>query len=329
MVIINSNLTEVANERTGMTTKTALADLQSLVSEGRNPRTTDIDLLPVGDLLSLINSEDKLVATAVERELPAIATAVEWIETAFRAGGRLIYTGAGTSGRLGVLDASECPPTFSVPPGMVIGLIAGGDTALRNAVEGAEDDADQGGRDLDGIGLTEKDVVVGIAVSGKTPYVLGALGRAKDIGARTVALTCNPGSEITKAADLTIAPEVGPEVLAGSTRLKSGTAQKMVLNLLTTASMIRIGKTYQNLMVDLSISNRKLRTRAVGMLCEITDASPEEAEQLLAASGQDVKTAILMKLSGLDLTQAKACLEQAGGVLRQALEQIRNSSVQS
>lgn len=311
-----------------MTDAQSIADLRDLVSEARNPRSMDIDLLPVPDLVALINAEDKGVAASVERELPQIARAVERIEAAFRAGGRLIYIGAGTSGRLGVLDASECPPTFSVPPGMVVGLIAGGDTALRDAVEGAEDDRDQGAADLRAIGLRDKDVVVGVAVSGKTPYVLGALDFARQTGADTVALTCNPDSEMSRRADITIAPVVGPEVLTGSTRLKSGTAQKMVLNMLSTAAMIRIGKTYQNLMVDLSISNKKLNTRAVGILCETTGATPKEAEALLEESGRDVKLAILMKLTGLDRDASQACLNASGGVLRQAIEMTRVSSAQ-
>lgn len=311
-----------------MTDAQSIADLRDLVSEARNPRSMDIDLLPIPDLVALINAEDKGVAASVERELAQIARAVERIEAAFRAGGRLIYIGAGTSGRLGVLDASECPPTFSVPPGMVVGLIAGGDTALRDAVEGAEDDREQGAEDLRAIGLSAKDVVVGIAVSGKTPYVLGALDFAREIGADTVALTCNPDSEMSRRADITIAPVVGPEVLTGSTRLKSGTAQKMVLNMLSTAAMIRIGKTYQNLMVDLSISNKKLNTRAIGILCETTGATPEEAEALLEESGRDVKLAILMKLTGLDRDASQACLNASGGVLRHAIEMTRGSSAQ-
>lgn len=311
-----------------MTDAKSIADLRGLVSEARNPRSMDIDLMPIPDLVALINAEDKGVALSVERELPQIARAVARIEAAFRAGGRLIYIGAGTSGRLGVLDASECPPTFSVSPDMVVGLIAGGDTALRHAVEGAEDDPAQGAEDLRGVGLTDRDVVVGIAVSGKTPYVLGALDHARRTGADTVALTCNPGSEMSRRADITIAPVVGPEVLTGSTRLKSGTAQKMVLNMLSTAAMIRIGKTYQNLMVDLSISNQKLTTRAIGILCETTGVSPQEAKRRLAESGQDVKLAILMTLTGLDRDASQARLDAAGGVLRQAIEMTRGSSAQ-
>ena len=246
-----------------MTSPVALHDqLQQLVSEGRNPRTTDIDLMSSLEMVTTINDEDRGVADAVQQTLPQVAQAVDAIVTAFNAGGRLVYIGAGTSGRLGVLDASECPPTFGVPPTMVVGLIAGGLDALVNASEGAEDRADAGAADLAAIGFSASDVVVGIAVSGRTPYVIGALEHAKALGARTVALTCNPDSPIARMADISIAPLVGPEVITGSTRLKSGTAQKLVLNMLSTASMVRIGKTYGNLMVDMIASNGKLVARA-------------------------------------------------------------------
>ena len=294
-------------------------DLYCLESERRNPRTTDVDLLPISELVSRINEEDKLVALAVERELPHIAQAVEIIVAAFHAGGRLIYVGAGTSGRLGVLDASECPPTFSVPPGMVVGLIAGGDAALRNPVEGAEDDRKRGEEDLRGLNLSKKDAVVGIAASGRTPYVIGALDYAREIGATSIALTCVPDSRLSRGADISIAPIVGPEVLTGSTRLKSGTAQKMVLNTLSTAAMIRMGKTYENLMVDVSVSNQKLAARAVEIVREVTGATRKEAKTLLAESGNDVKLAILMKLTGLDKERSRACLCESGGVLRHAI----------
>ncbi|CTQ62626.1 MAG: N-acetylmuramic acid 6-phosphate etherase [Roseibium album] len=303
----------------------SVRSLRNLVSETRNPRTTDVDLLPVPEVVGRINAEDKMVASAVEAELPVIATAVEVIADAFRAGGRLIYIGAGTSGRLGVLDASECPPTFSVPPSMVIGIIAGGDRALRHAVEGAEDSEAQGADDLAAVSLTELDVVVGIAVSGRTPYVIGALDYASEVGARTMALTCNPNSLLSRHAEISIAPVVGPEVVTGSTRLKSGTAQKMVLNMLTTAAMIRLGKTYQNLMVDLSISNSKLQTRAVGILSEITGVEPEEATVLLAEAGNDVKLAICMKLTGLNRDAASKVLAENGGVLRKAIDKTRGT----
>lgn len=298
----------------------ASQDLRNLVSEGRNPRTTDIDRLPTEDIVALMNAEDAHVAEAVRAELPAIARAVDRIVAAFEYGGRLIYTGAGTSGRLGVLDASECPPTFSVPPGMVVGLIAGGDHALRHPVEDAEDDAEQGAQDLAALDPTDRDVVVGIAVSGKTPYVIGALDHARRIGAGTVALSCNPGSIIATLADIAISPVVGAEVVTGSTRLKSGTAQKMVLNMLSTASMIRIGKTYGNLMVDLSVSNRKLAERAVDIVRDVTGCPEDEARALIRASGGNVKLAILMQMSGLDIHAARAVLETEDGVLRRAIE---------
>ncbi|GKY88470.1 N-acetylmuramic acid 6-phosphate etherase [Sinisalibacter aestuarii] len=305
-----------------------VADLHKLVSETRNPRTMDLDRLPVPELLARMNDEDKLVALAVERELPNVALAVDRVVAAFEQGGRLIYIGAGTSGRLGVLDASECPPTFRVPPELVVGLIAGGDTALRNAVENAEDDTAQGAEDLRDVGLTGRDVVVGIAVSGQTPYVVGALAYAREVGAVTVALSCNPGSKIAAMADVAISPVVGPEVLTGSTRLKSGTAQKMVLNMLSTASMIRIGKAYENLMVDVSVSNRKLMTRAIGIVTEATGCDPAQAEAALAASGQDVKLAILMELTGLDREPAEQQLRKSRGFLREAIDETRNTSAQ-
>jgi N-acetylmuramic acid 6-phosphate etherase len=309
-----------------MVEPSSITNLGSLVSEARNPRTMGIDLLSVPDLLACINEEDRVIAAAVQTELPVIAAVVEAVIAAFRAGGRLVYTGAGTSGRLGVLDASECPPTFSVPPEMVVGIIAGGDTALRNAIEGAEDDAELGKADLAAIDVCAKDVVVGIAVSGRTPYVIGALNHALAVGATTVSLTCNPNSEMAALAAHSIAPVVGPEVITGSTRLKSGTAQKMVLNMITTAAMIRLGKTYQNLMVDLSISNRKLRMRAINMLTEITGISAPEAETLLAKSGDDVKLAICMEMTGLDRASAAAHLDQSDGSLRQAIAKLPEAS---
>jgi N-acetylmuramic acid 6-phosphate etherase len=295
-----------------------MAELDQLVSEARNPATMQIDLMSTTEILAAMNSEDTKVAEAVKRELPQIATAVDRIVAAFQAGARLIYMGAGTSGRLGVLDASECPPTFGVPEGMVIGLIAGGDRALRHPIEGAEDDRNEGQKDLERIALTAQDVVVGIAVSGRTPYVIGALEHAKAVGATTVALSCNPDSTIARLADIAISPVVGPEALTGSTRLKSGTAQKLVLNMLTTASMIRIGKTYQNLMVDLSVSNKKLEARAIRILVEVANCSADDAERLLVTAGNNVKLAILMALTGNDRPTAEAALENADGFLRRA-----------
>ena len=297
-----------------------LSELQQLVSEGRNPRTMGIDLMSTADILQTINAEDHVVPDAVGKTLPQVAQAVDAIVAAFGTGGRLVYIGAGTSGRLGVLDASECPPTFGVPPEMVVGLIAGGPKAIISAVEGAEDSVEGGAADLRNIALTDRDVVVGIAVSGRTPYVIGALNYAKALGCVTVGLTCNPESAIAGMADISIAPLVGAEVVTGSTRLKSGTAQKLVLNMLTTASMIRIGKTYQTLMVDMNASNDKLLARAVRIVMQATDCTTEVAEAALEHAGNDVKLAILTILTGKNVEDARAAMAGAGGFLRRALE---------
>ena len=297
-----------------------MGELDQLVSEERNPASLGIDQMSIPDVLTTINTEDRTVADAVARTIPEITLAVAAIVAAFNTGGRLVYMGAGTSGRLGVLDASECPPTFGVPAGMVVGLIAGGVGALLRAVEGAEDSPEGGETDLKAIDLTARDVVVGIAVSGRTPYVIGGLNYAKSIGAVTVALSCNPTSTIADIADIAISPVVGPEVLTGSTRLKSGTAQKLVLNMLTTASMIRIGKTYQNLMVDLHASNEKLLARAVRIVMQATDCQPQDAERVLELTGNDVKLAILVQLTGLEVGAARNALQSAGGFLRHAIE---------
>lgn len=294
--------------------------LERLVSEGRNPRTSEIDVLPTLEMLRLISDEDKGVAQAVEAVLPQIAEAVDVIGDTLKAGGRLIYCGAGTSGRLGHLDASECPPTFGVPPGMVVALMAGGEAALTQALEGAEDDAALGAADLAAISLAARDVVVGIAASGRTPYVLGALRFARENGAATIALTCNPDSEAASLADISIAPVVGPEVLTGSTRMKAGTAQKMVLNMLSTGAMIRIGRTFGNLMVDLEAKNEKLVARAGRIVSEATGCSPQRAAELLDAAEGSAKLAILMELAGVDAAEARVQLERAGGVLRHALK---------
>ena len=296
-----------------------MSELSRLVSEGRNPDTMDIDLMSSIDILNTINREDRTVADAVGRIIPDAARAVDAIVATFERGGRLVYIGAGTSGRLGVLDASECPPTFGVPYGMVVGLIAGGSDALTNAAEGAEDNVAQGAADLDGIGFSSRDIVVGIAVSGRTPYVIGALDRAKSLGATTIALTCNPESAIAAMADIALSPVVGPEVLTGSTRLKSGTAQKLVLNMLTTASMIRIGKTYKNLMVDLIASNDKLLARAVRIVMQATDCSEDVAERALESTGHDVKLAILVILTGSSVADARLALTASNGFLRRAI----------
>ena len=297
-----------------------ISELAQLVSEGRNPNTMGIDLMSTLDILQTINSEDRTVPEAVGRVIPDIAKAADAIAAALGKGGRLVYVGAGTSGRLGVLDAAECPPTFGVAPGMGVGLIAGGPSALASATEGAEDRAEDGAADVRSIGLCDRVVLVGIAVSGRTPYVIGALEYARSVGAVTVALSCNPATVIAQLADIAISPVVGPEVLAGSTRLKSGTAQKLVLNMLTTASMIRIGKTYQNLMVDLHASNRKLLARAVRIVMQATDCTTEEAEQALERTNNDVKLAILVTLPGRDVEVARAALAAAGGFLRRAIE---------
>ncbi len=296
-----------------------LSELDGLVSEGRNPRTMDIDLLDSLAVVRKINDDDKIVPLAVEKVLPEVAQAVDAIVAAFHKNARLIYIGAGTSGRLGVLDASECPPTFGVPETMVVGLIAGGDEALLRAIEGAEDDASQGEADLRNIELSADDVVVGIAVSGRTPYVIGALNYAKSLGAVTVALSCNPQSTIAALADIAISPVVGPEVLTGSTRLKSGTAQKLVLNMLTTASMIRIGKSYQNLMVDVSATNEKLVARAVRIVMQASECDERTAEEALRLTNNDVKLAILVVMNETGVEEARRALHEASGFLRPAI----------
>ncbi|AYC06061.1 N-acetylmuramic acid 6-phosphate etherase [Vibrio cholerae] len=304
-----------------MTNDALIAALSHLVSEGRNPDTMDIDLLSSQEIVERLNQQDKQVPLAVEAVLPQIAQAVDKITAAFKQGGRLIYLGAGTSGRLGVLDASECPPTFGVSDQMVIGLIAGGKEAMFTAQEGAEDNATLGVHDLQQIDFSSKDVLVGIAASGRTPYVIGALEYANDLGATTIALSCNPDSPIAEIAQIAISPVVGPEALTGSTRLKSGTAQKLVLNMLTTASMIRLGKSYQNLMVDVRATNRKLIARAVRIVMQATDCQREEAEALLKESHNNAKLAILMHLTGMNYEQATAKLSQSDGFLRRAMEE--------
>ncbi|MBB6466974.1 N-acetylmuramic acid 6-phosphate etherase [Aminobacter lissarensis] len=287
----------------------------------------DIDLLPTIDVLRKINDEDKLVAHAVEKVIPEIAATVDRITVAFRQGGRLIYMGAGTSGRIGVLDASECPPTFRVPPTMVVGLIAGGYSALLKATEGAEDSQSKGAEALAEIDLTAKDVVVGIAASGRTPYVIGGLNYARKIGATAVALSCNPQSSIAAIADIAISPVVGPEALTGSTRMKSGTAEKLVLNMLTTASMIGIGKSYENLMVDLKASNKKLVARAARIVMQAAECTLEEAQAALAQTDNDVKLAILIVLTGMNLADAQFALEGSNGFLRKAIQDARPASM--
>lgn len=303
-----------------MTNDALIAALSHLVSEGRNPDTMDIDLQPSIEIVKRLNQQDKSVPLAVEKVLPEVAQAVDKIVEAFQVGGRLIYLGAGTSGRLGVLDASECPPTFGVSDQMVIGLIAGGQEAMFKAKEGAEDDPQLGESDLQSVNLTPDDVVVGIAASGRTPYVIGALTYANELGATTVALSCNPDSPIAEIAEIAISPVVGPEALTGSTRLKSGTAQKLVLNMLTTASMIRLGKSYQNLMVDVKATNKKLLARATRIVMQATDCDKAQATSTLEETEFDVKLAILMILTGLGIQEAREQLHHQQGFLRAAVE---------
>ncbi|PQJ55193.1 N-acetylmuramic acid 6-phosphate etherase [Psychrosphaera saromensis] len=295
-----------------------------MVSEERNPNSKQIDLMDSQDILRLINNEDKNVPLAVELCIEPMGEAVDQIVNAFNQGGRLIYMGAGTSGRLGVLDAVECPPTFSVSPDQVIGIIAGGDKAIYKAVEGAEDNAELGKQDLENINFNDKDVLVGIAASGRTPYVIGALDYANQMGAKTVCVTCNPNSEMTKHANIVICPVVGPEVLTGSTRLKSGTAQKLVLNMLSTASMIRTGKSYENLMVDVNASNKKLYMRAIRIVMQATECSADIAEQALNKTDFKVKLAILHILTGVAPKQGELTLLQNGGFLRSSVEALNS-----
>lgn len=284
-----------------------------LLTEARNPDSSEIDSLGADAIVALMNAEDAKVVAAVGLEAGSIARAIGWTADRFRRGGRLIYVGAGTSGRLGVLDASECPPTFSTPPEMVVGLIAGGPAALTRAVEGAEDDPARGAADLRAIGLRSCDLLVGIASSGRTPYVLGAVEYAKSIGAATVGIACNRPSLLGNLVDLDIAPLVGPEVVAGSTRLKAGTATKMILNMITTGAMIRIGKTLGNRMIDLQPTNEKLRIRSRRMLRELTGIDDERAVSLLEEAGGRLKPALVMALAKVDAGAADTLLVASGG----------------
>ncbi|MEG3766676.1 N-acetylmuramic acid 6-phosphate etherase [Alteromonas sp. 14N.309.X.WAT.G.H12] len=302
-------------------TSDLLAQLNKIVSEGRNPETMDIDLLSTDAILRKINQEDAKVANAVAQEIPHIAQAVDAIVNRLQAGGRLVYIGAGTSGRLGILDAVECRPTFSVPDTLVIGIIAGGETAIQHAVEGAEDNKAQGAKDIQDIDFSEKDVLVGISASGRTPYVVGALEYAASLGADTISIACNPDSVVLNAARIPICPVVGPECLTGSTRMKSGTAQKLVLNMLSTASMIRLGKTYQNLMVDVNATNEKLKARAIRIVMQATDCSKDDASKALEDAHHNAKVAIMMILTDTSATEAETMLVNHHGFLRRAVEQ--------
>jgi N-acetylmuramic acid 6-phosphate etherase len=295
------------------------SSLGRLTTEAVNPASARIDELDAAAIVAVMNAEDALVAAAVARESAAIARAIDVIADRFRRGGRLVYIGAGTSGRLGVLDASECPPTFGTPPEMVVGLIAGGPQALTRAVEGAEDSRELAAADLAAIGLSPADVLVGIATSGRTPYVLGGLAHARAVGAFAIGFACNDNSELEPLTDLMIVPRVGPEIVTGSTRLKAGTATKMVLNMLTTGAMIRIGKTYGNLMVDLRATNTKLVARTRRIVTLLTGASEEEAERLVAAADGELKTAVVSRARGVSPAEARRLLAEAGGHLRRAV----------
>lgn len=305
------------------TTAQLLTQLSKIVSEGRNPDTMDIDLLPTEQILKRINQEDQKVPLAVRDCIPAISVAVDTIVANLQRGGRLIYIGAGTSGRLGILDAVECRPTFSVTDQLVQGIIAGGETAIQHAVEGAEDDTESPRNDLQQIKFSRADVLVGLTASGRTPYVVSALQYANQMGAPTVSICCNPDSPVMDAADIGICAVVGPESLTGSTRMKSGTAQKLILNMLSTASMIRLGKTYQNLMVDVNATNEKLRARAVRIVMQATDCAVEEAESALNKADNRAKLAILMILTGTNAEQAEDLLVTHEGFLRKAVEAKR------
>ena len=290
------------------------------MTETRNPKTLELDAMSTTDILHVMNEEDRLLAEAIAKELGPIEKAVETIAASFEKGGRLIYVGAGTSGRLGLLDAVECPPTFGTVPEQVVGLLAGGHKAFVKAVEGAEDSKELGRGDLEVIKLTDKDTVVGIAASGRTPYVVGALEYANSVGAPTVALACNKESEIGRVSKIVIEVVPGPEILTGSTRLKAGTVQKMVLNMLSTVSMIRVGKVYKNLMVDVQQTNEKLHVRAENIVMEITSCDRIEARNYLKESEGSVKVAIIMYLVGCKKEEALEKLEKAKGHIREAIK---------
>ncbi len=291
--------------------------MSEIITEYRNENTKNIDLLSTIDIVRKINEEDKLVALAIEDELPNIAKAIDMIAKQFLVGGKLYYFGAGTSGRIGILDASECPPTFGVPSDMVTGIIAGGDKAIRNAAEGAEDNYDEGVKDAQC--LTDQDVCVVISASGNPKYLLGVLNQADKVNCRTIALTCNHDAMILEEAGLGICVEVGPEVIAGSSRMKAGSVQKMVLNMLSTGAMIKIGKTYENFMIDLMPTNEKLKDRAIRIVSEIAGVNNSKALQTLLECDWSVKTAIIMLMCKFDRTQAEDALRRNCGVLRRTL----------
>ncbi|WDF89275.1 N-acetylmuramic acid 6-phosphate etherase [Aeromonas hydrophila] len=292
-------------------------DLSSMITETRNPASVEIDQLPTMEMLRVINQEDQQVALAVSQLLPEITRAVDAIAAAFGKGGRLVYIGAGTSGRLGILDASECPPTYGVSAEQVVGLIAGGHKAILQAVENAEDDAELGTQDLKNIQFCANDVLVGIAASGRTPYVLGAMAHARAVGATVCSISCNPGSPLAQAADISMVAVVGPEIVTGSSRMKAGTAQKLILNMLSTGSMIRTGKVYGNLMVDVEATNAKLVERQKRIVMEATDCERAVAERALAQADNHCKTAIVMILAGLTADEARTRLQSSNGFISQ------------
>ena len=303
-------------------TKNALSDtLSRLLTEQRNPDSMNLDLLSTEGILRLINSQDKLVPLAVEREIPYIGRAVELVVDSLRNGGRLIYFGAGTSGRLGMVDASECPPTFGTEPAMVVGVIAGGNKAMFRSQEGAEDNTEQARKDVDAQEVNEKDTVCGIAASRRTPYVVAAVGWARELGAKTIYLTTNPRSEFDLEVDVAICPEVGAEVLMGSTRMKSGTAQKLVLNMITTTAMVKLGKVYENMMVDLQLTNNKLVERAKRIVMIATGIDYAAAEEYLQKADGHVKTALVMIQAQVSAPQARRLIDRADGFVRLATRQ--------
>jgi N-acetylmuramic acid 6-phosphate etherase len=305
--------------------KNLFAEISKLHTEQRNKNSMDIDVRSTSEILKIINNEDKTVPLAVENELPYIEQAVELIVTALKNGGRLLYFGAGTSGRIGVVDAAECPPTFGTPPDLIQGFIAGGKEAMFRAQEGAEDLEENGAKDVVKAKVKSKDVVCGIAASRRTPYVIGAVKKAKELGAKTIYVTCNPRDEFNiKEADIAICPYVGSEVIMGSTRMKSGTAQKLVLNMLTTASMIRLGKVYENMMIDLQMTNKKLVERSKRIVMTITGVSYDKAADVLKKADGHVKTALVMIKANVSATEARKLLKRTQGFVRKAIELKQN-----
>ncbi len=301
--------------------KSLFNEISKLTTEQRNPNSMDIDALSTREILNMINNEDKTIAFAVEKEIPYIEQAVEVIVKALKSGGRLLYFGAGTSGRLGVVDASECPPTFGTPFGLIDGFIAGGREAMFRAQEGAEDYEENGAKDVIAVNVNSKDVVCGIAASRRTPYVVGAVKKAKEIGAFTLFVTTNPRENFDiKEVDIAICPYIGPEVIMGSTRMKSGTAQKLVLNMLTTTAMIRMGKVYENMMIDLQMTNKKLVERSKRIVMTIAGISYDEAAEYLDKAGGHVKTALVMILANVNAEEARQRIEKADGFVRKAIE---------